>query len=53
MIESKCGWSPYEGRILTGWPVHVVLNGRLAVREGERISTPMGRMLEYDWKGVP
>lgn len=34
-IASKCGWSPYEGQVLTGWPVHTVLRGQAVVRDGE------------------
>ncbi|MFN4218601.1 MAG: dihydroorotase [Candidatus Bipolaricaulia bacterium] len=26
-IQSKCGWSPYEGLTLTGWPVMVLVRG--------------------------
>ena len=25
--ESKCGWTPYAGMTLTGWPVYTVLRG--------------------------
>lgn len=49
-LESKCGWSPFTGRSLVGRPVHVVLAGRLAVRDGMRTGTPAGRMVEFDWK---
>jgi dihydroorotase len=27
--ESKCGWSPYMGLTLTGWPVYTVMKGRV------------------------
>lgn len=27
MIVSKCGWSPYEGMALTGWPVLTITHG--------------------------
>lgn len=27
--ESKCGWSPYMGMTLRGWPVYTILNGRI------------------------
>ncbi len=47
MVESKCGWSPYEGERLTGWPEHVVLGGRVAVRSGQRIDPPAGKMLQF------
>ncbi|MBX3708479.1 MAG: dihydroorotase [Gammaproteobacteria bacterium] len=26
--ESKCGWTPYAGQTLQGWPIHTILNGR-------------------------
>jgi dihydroorotase len=27
--ESKCGWSPYMGLTLRGWPVYTILKGRI------------------------
>ena len=40
-VLSKCGWTPYAGKEVTGVPVHTLLrgsviydDGRLAVREG-------------------
>jgi dihydroorotase len=47
MLQSKCGWSPYEGEVLTGWPETVVLGGRLVVRSGERVEDPAGRVLRF------
>ncbi|MDZ7637583.1 MAG: dihydroorotase [Bryobacterales bacterium] len=41
-IASKCGWSPYEGRLMKGWPVHTVLRGHIAVRDGELQGRPQG-----------
>jgi dihydroorotase len=26
-LKSKCGWSPYAGREIQGWPVYTLLNG--------------------------
>lgn len=46
-IASKCGWSPYEGRELKGWPVHTVLRGQIAVRDGALQGTPRGRAVEF------
>ena len=45
MVESKCGWSPYEGSRLTGAVEHVILGGRHVVREGQRVEPPSGEML--------
>lgn len=40
-LRSKCGWSPFEGEKLQGWPVHTVIRGQFALRDGElhRVST--------------
>lgn len=46
-VESKCGWSPYEGETFTGAVEHVVLGGEVAVRSGERTAKPSGQMLQF------
>ena len=28
-LASKCGWSPYCGRMLKGWPLYTILKGRV------------------------
>jgi dihydroorotase len=28
-LSSKCGWTPYEGRILRGWPLYTILGGEV------------------------
>jgi dihydroorotase len=48
MLQSKCGWSPYEGESLIGWPEAVVLDGTIVVRSDERIGVPCGRMLQFE-----
>jgi dihydropyrimidinase len=34
MLHEKTGYTPYEGRQLTGWPVVVLSRGRIAVQDG-------------------
>ncbi|HEU4476382.1 MAG TPA: dihydroorotase [Methyloceanibacter sp.] len=34
-IGSKCGWTPFAGRKVKGWPVGTFLRGRLAMWQGE------------------
>jgi dihydroorotase len=34
-IGSKCGWTPFAGRRVKGWPVGTLVRGRLAMWEGE------------------
>jgi dihydroorotase len=44
-LRSKSRWSPYTGRTLLGWPVHVVLRGRVALRSGEPVEGVLGDAL--------
>lgn len=34
-LASKCGWSPYTGQTMTGWPMATVVRGRAVMRDGE------------------
>lgn len=29
LVKSKCGWSPYAGMTLQGWPKYTILNGQI------------------------
>ncbi|MFN0044184.1 MAG: amidohydrolase family protein, partial [Alphaproteobacteria bacterium] len=46
-IESKSGWSPFEGMELTGWPVATILRGQIVMREGQRLGVPMGKPARF------
>jgi dihydroorotase len=45
-IQSKCGWSPYEGEPLTGWPVRTILRGRTIWNEGDLLGQ-RGQVVEF------
>jgi dihydropyrimidinase len=46
MLHEKTGYTPYEGRRLTGWPVTVLSRGRVAVQGGElRVQPGSGQFL--------
>jgi dihydroorotase len=47
-LASKCGWSPFAGETVTGWPVMTLLRGDVAAREGELARQAKGRVLEFD-----
>ena len=34
-LLTKCKWSPYEGKILKGWPVTTIVNGNVVYDNGE------------------
>ena len=41
-IASKCGWTPYDGVSVTGWPVGTMVRGKVVMWEGE-LTTPRRR----------
>ena len=46
-IASRCGWTPYDGKITVGWSVATLLRGRFAMREGEVAGEPAGRPIQF------
>lgn len=34
-LKSKCGWSPFEGDTVQGWPVATIIRGHVAMRDAE------------------
>ncbi|MGP2491832.1 dihydroorotase [Mesorhizobium sp. PUT5] len=44
---SKAGWTPYDGRQVTGWPVGTVIRGRRVMWEGEIVASGQGRAVEF------
>lgn len=38
-LYTKCGWSPFNGRKLKGWPVMTFVRGRLGMKDGKVIET--------------
>ncbi|MCW2575687.1 MAG: putative D-phenylhydantoinase [Modestobacter sp.] len=46
-MQSRAGYSPYDGTVVTGWPREVVSRGELIVSGGEVIAKPgRGRLLQ-------
>ena len=41
-IQSKCGWSPYDGHKFKGKPVLTVVNGKIKMNDGKLIGEPEG-----------
>ncbi len=48
MLASKCGWSPFEGELLFGWPSLVWVKGRRVVAEGRIVGEPSGEALTFE-----
>ena len=47
-LASKCGWSPFEGWPVQGWPKFVFLHGQKVMAEDEVLGSPSGRPILFD-----
>jgi len=46
-IASRSGWTPYEGRSVTGWPVGTVVRGRRVMWDGDLIHPAGGEPVRF------
>jgi dihydroorotase len=46
-IVSPCGWTPFAGLEITGWPVATFVRGQAVMREGEVLGKPSGRLVRF------
>ncbi|EGK87633.1 dihydroorotase [Microcoleus vaginatus PCC 9802] len=47
-MVTKCGWSPFEGWSLTGWPVVTVVGGKVVFENGKLDTNVRGEALRFD-----
>ena len=47
-LATKCGWSPFEGWNLTGWPVTTIVGGEIAYHQGELNTETRGKALIFE-----
>ena len=46
-IESKCGWSPFNGVEFKGTPMATIISGKIKMKEGKILGDPEGNALEF------
>ena len=46
-IQSKCGWSPFNGFEFKGAPVLTIINGKIKMKDGKILGDPEGKPLEF------
>jgi dihydroorotase len=46
-IASRCGWTPFAGMKVTGWPMATVIRGRVVMRDGEVVGKPSGKPVRF------
>ncbi len=46
-IVSPCGWTPFAGKKITGWPVATIIRGHTVMRDDEVQGAPIGRLARF------
>jgi len=46
-IESKCGWSPFDGYKFKGTPVATIINGEIKMKNGKLLGHPSGKPILF------
>jgi len=46
-IASRCGWTPFDGMTVTGWPIATIIRGQVVMREGGLIGDPVGEGVRF------
>lgn len=46
-IVSRCGWTPFDGKKVQGWPMATIIRGRLVMSDGQLIGDPAGQPVRF------
>ncbi len=46
-IVSRCGWTPFAGKSVWGWPRLTIVGGRIVMRDDELIGPPAGAPVRF------
>lgn len=46
-IVSPCGWTPFDGMTVKGWPAATVVRGQVVMRDDEVLGAPVGRLARF------
>ena len=46
-IQSKCGWSPFNGYKFKGMPVATIVNGEIKMKDGKILGDPKGQPIVF------
>ncbi len=48
LIESKCGWSPFDGHKFKGTPVYTIINGEIKMKDGKILGEASGKPIKFN-----
>ncbi|MDB2414964.1 dihydroorotase [Rickettsiales bacterium] len=46
-IVSKCGWTPYNGKEVQGWPTHTIIRGNVIMQNDELVGGQTGETVKF------
>ncbi len=46
-IASKCGWTPFDGVSVTGWPKMTIVRGNVVMRDDEIVGDAIGEPIKF------
>jgi dihydroorotase len=46
-IGSRCGWTPYSGMKVTGWPIGTIVRGKRIMWESEVVTPSQGEVVRF------
>lgn len=46
-IASPCGWTPFAGKPITGWPTATIVRGHVVMHDDEVLGTPTGQLVRF------
>jgi dihydroorotase len=46
-IESRCSWTPYDGKEIVGWPIGTLVRGRKVMWDGEILGAAAGQAIKF------
>ncbi len=47
-VESKCGWSPFDGFEFKGTPITTIISGKIKMKDGVILGEPEGTPLKFN-----
>jgi dihydroorotase len=46
-VASRCGWTPYDGMEVQGWPVGTIIRGQRVMWDGELVTPAQGQPVRF------
>ena len=46
-IVSRCGWTPFDGMTVSGWPVATIVRGQVVMQDGSLVNDPVGELVRF------